>query len=94
MHTASFVGFIRMLFYFFAFYYISKFIIRLLLPFIIKKAIEKTANQFQNNQYNNRQDNSWSKSVREDNISYKKPEDKKTNSSNTVGEYVDYEEID
>jgi hypothetical protein len=37
MQTASFTGFIRILFYILAFYYIFKFLAKLLLPLIVKK---------------------------------------------------------
>jgi hypothetical protein len=40
MQTASFTGFIRILFYILAFYYIFKFLAKLLLPLIVKSGKE------------------------------------------------------
>jgi hypothetical protein len=44
MQTASFTGFIRILFYILAFYYIFKFLAKLLLPLIVKKVVKKAEN--------------------------------------------------
>jgi hypothetical protein len=44
MQTASFTGFIRILFYILAFYYIFKFLAKLLLPLIVKKVVKAGEN--------------------------------------------------
>ena len=40
MQTASFIGFIKALFYMIAFYYIFRFLAKLFLPLIVKKVVE------------------------------------------------------
>ena len=47
MQTASFSGFIEMIFYMIAFYYIFKFLARLFLPLLVKKVVEKAGQNFQ-----------------------------------------------
>ena len=41
METASFNGFLKILLYIVAFYYIFKFLARLFLPIVVKKVVEK-----------------------------------------------------
>jgi hypothetical protein len=89
MHTASFQGFIKFIFYLVLFFYAIKFLARIFLPLLVKKAVEKAGQNFQqqyqqqNPAYNNREPHfdNQSKSGR--------PRETKK-----VGEYVDYEEID
>jgi hypothetical protein len=50
MQTASFTGFIRILFYILAFYYIFKFLAKLLLPLIVKKVVKKAGENYQQQQ--------------------------------------------
>ena len=86
METASFNGFIKIIFYILAFYYIFRFLARLFLPILAKKVVEKASQQFQQQQQNtrNQQDTTQAETSKSD-----KPEEKKK-----VGEYVDFEEIE
>lgn len=86
METASFNGFIKIIFYILAFYYIFKFLARLFLPVLAKKVVEKASQQFQQQQQNakNQYDNQQTATSKSD-----KPKEKKK-----VGEYVDFEEIE
>ncbi|OCB78496.1 DUF4834 family protein [Flavobacterium crassostreae] len=93
MQTASFVGFIRTLFYILAFYYIFKFLAKLFLPFLLKKVVQKAETKFQQQQQY-RPDNSWNKTTTEQEVFYKPPTSQNRSSTKKVGDYVDYEEID
>jgi bacteriorhodopsin len=86
METASFNGFIKVIFYTLAFYYIFRFLARLFLPVLAKKVVEKASQQFQQQQQNakNQNDNQQAATSKSD-----KPKEKKK-----VGEYVDFEEIE
>lgn len=86
METASFSGFFKVLLYFFAFYYLVKFLARLFLPVLAKKVVEKASQQFQQQQQNatNQNGNTNTQTTTSD-----KPKEKKK-----VGEYVDFEEIE
>lgn len=86
METASFNGFIKIIFYILVFYYVFKFLARLFLPILAKKVVEKASQQFQQ-QHNpqQQQDNYQQKTT---STSHKPKEKKK------VGEYVDFEEIE
>jgi len=91
MQTASFMGFIRTLFYIIAFYYIFKFLAKLFLPLLVKKVVQKAGENFQQQQQRS-QDTSWDKT--QDEVIYKTKNDKNPRETKKVGEYVDYEEID
>jgi hypothetical protein len=93
MQEASFSGFIRILFYIMAFYYIFKFLAKLLLPLIVKKVVEKAGENFQQQQQNAR-GNSWQKTPNNDEIIIDTANAKKTRETKKVGDYVDYEDID
>ncbi len=93
MQTASFNGFIKIVFYFLAFYYIFKFLARLFLPLLVKKVVEKAGENFQKQQQNS-QNTSWQKTFNDDEISIDKTKSKNTRETKKVGEYVDYEELE
>ncbi|WPR70499.1 DUF4834 family protein [Flavobacterium sp. NG2] len=92
MQTASFIGFMRTLFYIIAFYYVFKYLVRLFLPYIMKKVVEKAGNSFQQQQQT--QDTSWNRTRSGDEIYYNPRESKNPRETKKVGDYVDYEEID
>jgi type IV secretory pathway VirB3-like protein len=89
METASFNGFIKMLFYIVAFYYIFKFLAKLFLPVLVKKVVEKAGQNFQQ-QYQNTQ----STSNNRDEVIFDTAKATKPRETKKVGEYVDFEEID
>jgi hypothetical protein len=93
MQTASFLGFMKTLFYIIAFYYIFRFLAKLFLPLLVKKVVEKASTNFQQQQQH-AQDTSWKKSVNNDEIIYNTANSKNPRETKKVGDYVDYEEIE
>lgn len=84
------MGLLKFIFWLAVFYYAFKFLARLFAPFLIKKAaetIQKKAEQ----QFGNQQDKGY---VKEGETIIDKTPRKKQQGKNTVGEYVDFEEID
>lgn len=84
------MGLLKTIFFLLLFYYAFKFLARLLAPFLMKKAAEtikkKTAEQFRNQQPKS--------NVKEgETIIDKTPRSNQQN-TNSVGEYVDFEEIE
>ena len=69
MQTASFTGFIRILFYILAFYYIFKFLAKLFLPLLVKKVVEKAGQNFQEQQQH-AQGGSWNQTQSKDEVIY------------------------
>lgn len=94
MQTASFSGFIEMLFFMIAFYYIFKFLARLFLPLVVKKVVEKAGQNFQQQQQQYQQQSSWRKTPNNDEIIIDTANSKNPRETKKVGDYVDYEEID
>ena len=84
METASFIGFIKVLFFIIMAYYLAKFLMRLLLPILIKKVVSKAEENLRN--HAGRSGHQPSPSAQPRNI--------KPDSNKKVGEYVDYEEIE
>ncbi len=93
MQTASFIGFIRTLFYIMAFYYVFKFLARLFLPLILKKVVEKAGTNFQQQQHQTK-DNAWNKTKSGEEIFYNPTDSKNPRETKKVGDYVDYEELE
>nr|WP_315207776.1 DUF4834 family protein [uncultured Flavobacterium sp.] len=93
MQTASFIGFIKALFYMIAFYYIFRFLAKLFLPLLVKKVVEKAGENMQKQQQY-AQDNTWKKTQSKDEIIYNTANAKNPRETKKVGDYVDYEEID
>jgi hypothetical protein len=86
METASFNGFIKIIFYILVFYYVFKFLARLFLPILAKKVVEKASQQFQQQHNPQQQQDNYQKKTTS---TSDKPKEKKK-----VGEYVDFEEIE
>lgn len=93
MQTASFIGFIKALFYMIAFYYIFRFLAKLFLPLLLKKVVEKAGENMQKQQQY-AQDNTWKKTQSKDEVIYNTANAKNPRETKKVGDYVDYEEID
>ena len=93
MQTASFMGFIKALFYLIAFYYIFRFLAKLFLPLLVKKVVEKAGENIQKQQQY-AQDGSWKKTATKDEVLYNTANAKNPRETKKVGDYVDYEEID
>ena len=85
------MGLLKTLVYILFFYYAFKFLARLLAPFLIKKVAntvqKKAEQQFAGNQQN-------TSNIKEGETIIDKAPKKPNQSNNSVGEYVDYEEID
>lgn len=86
MDTASFTGLLRTLMYIILFYYAFKFLARLFLPVLLKKVVEKASENMRNPQTNQNQGNSKATDTAQ---AAAKPK-----STQKVGEYIDFEEVD
>ena len=84
------MGLIKTIFFIIFFMYALKFLAKLFAPFLLKKAVnkmqEKAAEQFRNQQPKS--------TVKDSETVIDKSPTKNTNGKNTVGEYVDFEELD
>lgn len=96
MQTASFTGFIRIVFYILMFYYVFKFLAKLFLPLLVKKVVQKAGENFQQQQQQQQRSQaaSWGKTETKEEVIYNTKNDKNPRETKKVGEYVDYEEID
>jgi len=90
MQEAGPYNFLRTLLIIVLVYYTLKFLFRLFAPYLMKKAVDKFQQKAQQQQqYQNQRT-----STREgETVIDKKPQNN-NQSSNTVGEYIDFEEID
>jgi len=85
------MGLLKTIFFILLFYYAFKFLAKLFAPFLMKKAAETIQKKAQQ-QYGGQQQQK--SSVKEgETVIDKKPRNQQQ-SKDTVGEYVDYEEID
>ena len=85
------MGLLKTLVYILFFYYAFKFLARLLAPFLMKKVadtVQKKAEQQFGSQQQAKSD------IKEGETIIDKAPRKSSQSNNSVGEYVDYEEID
>ena len=92
METASFNGFIKMIFYIILFYYVFKFLARLFLPVLLKKAVEKAGQNFQQQYHTN--SNTYHGKSNQDEIIKNTSTNGNPKATKKVGEYIDYEELD
>ena len=90
MQEAGPVNFMRTILIILAVYYAFKLIARYVLPFILKRAINKMQDRAQQQHGNQQEDTNVN--VGETSID-KKPS-KQQQGKNSVGEYVDYEDVD
>lgn len=93
MQTASFSGFIKIVFYILTFYYVFKLLAKLFLPIIVKKVVEKAGENFQQQQQRS-QGSSRNKTQTNDEVVFNAKNDRNPRETKKVGEYVDYEELD
>ncbi|KAB1154706.1 DUF4834 family protein [Tenacibaculum aiptasiae] len=84
------MNFLRTLLIILVAYYAVKFVVRLFAPYLIKKAVDKVQKRAEQ-QYQNQQQKTDVEEGKT--IIDKKPQNNKQ-SNNSVGEYVDFEEID
>lgn len=83
------MGLLRTLLVIITFYYLFKIISRYVMPFLLKRFINKMQHKAQQQQNNYQQPN-----VKEGETVIDKKPTKSNQGNNSVGEYVDYEEID
>jgi len=86
------MGLLRTIFFIILFYYAFKFIARLFAPFLMKKAAE-TIKKKAEQQYGQQQQQQKS-TVQEGKTVIDKHPGSQKQSKNSVGEYVDFEEVD
>lgn len=91
MQEAAFVNFLRTILIILLIYYAFKFVMRFAFPYLMKKFMGKVERKFQEQQGQYQQKQPSAK-VGETVIDKKPNSDKRTNDS--VGEYVDYEDVD
>jgi hypothetical protein len=84
------MGLLKFIFYALLFYYAFKFLARLFAPFLVKKATD-TMRRKAEQQFGNQQPKS---TVKEGETIIDKAPQKDQQSKNSVGEYVDFEEVD
>ncbi|MGG8497800.1 DUF4834 family protein [Tenacibaculum sp. TC6] len=89
IHQAGPMNFLRTLLIILLVYYAVKFVVRLFAPYLIKKAVDKVQKKAQQ-QYNNQKETTVEEGKT---VIDKKPTQNKQ-SNDSVGEYVDFEEID
>lgn len=87
LQTASFIGLLKTLLIFILVYSIFKYLMRLFAPFILKSIAKKAEAHFRN------QSTPKPPTQKEGEISIDKMPTPKT-SNDSVGEYVDYEEVE
>ncbi|WP_246175196.1 DUF4834 family protein [Tenacibaculum aiptasiae] len=90
INEAGPMNFLRTLLIILVAYYAVKFVVRLFAPYLIKKAVDKVQKRAEQ-QYQNQQQKTDVEEGKT--IIDKKPQNNKQ-SNNSVGEYVDFEEID
>lgn len=86
------MGLLKTIFFILLFYYAFKFLARLFAPFLMKKAAETIQKKAQQ-QYGGAQQNQKSTVPEGETVIDKKPRNQQQ-SKDSVGEYVDFEEID
>ncbi|WP_189663254.1 MULTISPECIES: DUF4834 family protein [unclassified Polaribacter] len=84
------VGLLKTLFFFFLFYYIFKILVKLLAPFLVKKVAD-TMKKKAEEQFRGQQPKS---TVKEGETIIDKAPKNTAQTKNSVGDYVDFEEID
>ena len=86
------MGLLKTIFFILFFYYAFKFLARLFAPFLMKKAAE-TIKKKAEQQYKGQQQQQQNTVNKGETVIDKKPRNQQQ-SKNTVGEYVDFEEIE
>lgn len=87
------MGLLKTIFFILLFYYAFKFLAKLFAPFLMKKAAETIQKKAQQQQQYRGQQQQKSSVKEGETVIDKKPRNQKQ-SKDSVGEYVDYEEID
>jgi ABC-type multidrug transport system fused ATPase/permease subunit len=91
MQQAELMGFLRTILIILFIYYLLKFLARIFAPVLMKKVVNNMQQKAQQ-QYNNQHQNT-AKAKEGETVIDKKP-NKQQESNSSVGEYVDFEELD
>ncbi len=91
MQQAELMGFLRTILIILFIYYLLKFLARIFAPILLKKAVNNMQQKAQQ-QYNNQHQHT-TKAKEGETVIDRKPRSQKQSDS-SVGEYVDFEEID
>lgn len=91
LQTASFTGFVRTIFILVLIYYGLKFLMRILAPFMVQYMSKKMQEQFGGQFQQQKPNQNFQKEG--ETVIDKMPNQQKS-SDKSVGEYIDYEEID
>jgi hypothetical protein len=89
MVTASFTGLVKVIFWFIVIYYTIRFLARIFGPMLIQQVVKKAGQNMYERQQQYNQNNNQQQSYNTPPKTSEKPKEKKT-----VGEYIDYEEIE
>lgn len=89
MHQAGPMNFLRTLLIILLVYYVFKFLVKLFAPHLMRKAVEKMQKK-----YNKQYQASKKPDVKVGETVIDKKPNKKDGSNDSVGEYIDFEEID
>lgn len=89
INEAGPMNFLRTILIIILVYYVLKFLVKLFAPYLLKKAVDKVQKKA-TQQYNDQQESTVDEGKT---VVDKKPQTTKQ-SNNSVGEYVDFEEID
>ncbi|GAA0745946.1 MULTISPECIES: DUF4834 family protein [Flavobacteriaceae] len=92
VQTASFIGFLRTILIILLVYYGIKLLMRIFAPYLMRYMSKKMQERF-GGQFQQYQNNQQTQQREGETVIDKMPERQKS-SNKTVGEYVDYEEID
>jgi hypothetical protein len=93
MQEAGPMGLLKTLFFLVLIYYAFRFFARLFAPFLMKKMVSKMQEKAQQHQQHNQQRQKSTTTQEGKTVIDRKPNNSKEGNS-SVGEYVDFEEID
>ena len=93
MQEAELMGLLRTLLIIVFVYYAFRFLARIFAPILMKKVVNKMQDKAQQ-QYNQQNQNRQNSSTKEGETIIDRKPNSKTQGNNSVGEYVDFEEID
>lgn len=93
MQQAELMGFLRTILIILFIYYLLKFLARIFAPILLKKAVNNMQQKAQQQQQNNNQHQHTTKAREGETVIDRKPNSQKQSDS-SVGEYVDFEELD
>jgi len=91
MHQAGLINFMKTILIIVTVYYVLKLIARFVLPLFLKKMMQKVEKKFNEQQHQN---SSSQTNTKEGETFIDKAPDTQSKSNKSVGEYVDYEDVE